>query len=136
VRSLGADRVVDYTREDFTTSGRQYDLILDNVANHSFTALRRALTPQGLIVPNSGHGGMRYVFKAFLLAPFVRQVGRMYVASTNGKDLTLLKEWIEAGQVKPVIDRAYPLNDTPEAFRYLEKGHARGKVVININGRE
>ncbi len=136
VRSLGADHVIDYTREDFTTSGRQYDLILDNVANHSFTALRRALTPQGLIIPNSGHGGMRYVFKAFLLSPFVRQVGHMYIAATNGKDLTTLKELIEAGKVKPVIDRAYPLIETPEAFRYLEQEHARGKVVINLNGKE
>ncbi len=132
VRSLGADHVIDYTREDFTTSGRQYDLILDNVANHSFTALRRALTPQGVIIPNSGHGGMRYVFKAFLLSPFVRQVGRMYVSSTNGKDLTLLKELIEAGKVKVVIDRTYPLSNTPEAFRYLEQEHARGKVVIHV----
>ena len=132
VRSLGADHVVDYTREDFTTSGQRYDRILDNVANHSFTALRRTLTPQGLIIPNSGHGGMTYVFKAFLLSPFVRQVGGMYVTKSSGEDLTLLKEWIEAGKVKPVIDRTYPLHDTPEAFRYLEKEHARGKVVISL----
>jgi NADPH:quinone reductase-like Zn-dependent oxidoreductase len=136
VRSLGADHVIDYTREDFTANGRQYDVILDNVANHSFTVLRRALTPHGLIVPNSGHGGMSYVFKAFLLSPFVRQVGHMYIASTNRKDLTVLKELIEAGKVKPVIDRSYPLTATPEAFRYLEKEHARGKVVIHLNGKE
>jgi NADPH:quinone reductase-like Zn-dependent oxidoreductase len=136
VRSLGADHVIDYAREDFTAGGRKYDLILDNVANHSFTALRRALTSQGLIVPNSGHGGMTYVFKAFLLSPLMRQVGRMHVTSTSNKDLTVLKDLIEAGKVKPVIDRAYPLNDTLEAFRYVEKGHARGKVVINLNGRE
>ena len=132
VRSLGADHVIDYTREDFTTSGRQYDLILDNVANHSFTALRRTLTPQGLIVPNSGHGGMTYVFKAFLLSPFVRQVAGMYVTQSRSQDLALLKEWIEAGQVTPVIDKTYPLNETPAAFRYLEKEHARGKVVISV----
>jgi NADPH:quinone reductase-like Zn-dependent oxidoreductase len=132
VRSLGADHVIDYSREDFTTSGRQYDLILDNVANHSFTALRRVLTPHGLIVPNSGHGGMTYVFKAFLLSPFVRQVASMYVTQSCGKDLALLKEWIEVGKVKAVIDRTYPLCDTPEAFRYLEKEHARGKVVITV----
>jgi NADPH:quinone reductase-like Zn-dependent oxidoreductase len=136
VRSLGADHVIDYTREDFTASGRQYDLILDNVANHSFTALRRALTPQGLIVPNSGHGGMTYVFKAFLLAPFVHQVGRLHVAATNRTDLTVLKDLIEAGKVTPVVDRVYPLRDTPDAFKYLEKEHARGKVVINLNGKE
>ena len=136
VRSLGADHVIDYAREDFTQNGRRYDLILDNVANHSFTALRRALTPQGMIIPNSGHGGMRYVFKAFLLSPFVRQVGRMYVAAANGKDLAILKELIEAGKVKSVIDRTYPLRDTPEAFRYLEKEHARGKVIITIAAQE
>jgi NADPH:quinone reductase-like Zn-dependent oxidoreductase len=136
VRALGADHVIDYTREDFTQNGRRYDLILDNVANHSFTALRRALTPQGLIVPNSGHGGMRYVFKAFLLSPFVRQVGHMYVATPNGKDLAILKELIEAGKVKAVIDRTYPLRDTPEAFRYLDEEHARGKVIITIAAQE
>lgn len=136
VRSLGADHVIDYTREDFTTNDRKYDLILDNVANHSFSALRRALTPTGLIIPNSGHGGMSYVFKALVLSPFVRQIGRMYVAATNSKDLTALKELSEAGKVKPVIDRVYPLADTPEAFWYLEKEHARGKVVINLNGKE
>jgi NADPH:quinone reductase-like Zn-dependent oxidoreductase len=133
-RSLGADHVIDYTREDFTISGRQYDLILDNVANHSFTALRRTLSPQGLIIPNSGHGGMTYVFKAFLLSPFVRQVGSMYLTKSSSKDLALLKEWIEAGKVKPIIDRTFPLRDTPEAFRYLEKEHARGKVVITVAG--
>jgi NADPH:quinone reductase-like Zn-dependent oxidoreductase len=132
VRSLGADHVIDYTREDFTTSGQHYDRILDNVANHSFTALRHALTPQGLIIPNSGHGGMTYVFKAFLLSPFVRQVGSMYLTRSSDKDLALLKEWIEAGKVKVVIDRTFPLRDTPEAFRYLEKEHARGKVVITV----
>jgi NADPH:quinone reductase-like Zn-dependent oxidoreductase len=132
VRSLGADHVIDYTREDFTTSGQQYDRILDNVANHSFTALRRILTPHGMIIPNSGHGGMTYVFKAFLLSPFVRQVESMYVTKSSGKDLALLKEWIEAGKVKVIIDRTYPLRDTPEAFRYLEKEHARGKVIITI----
>lgn len=132
VRALGADHVIDYTREDFTTRGRQYDLILDNVGNHSFTALRRALTPQGLLVPNSGYGGMRYVFKALLLAPFLREVSRMVVAATNAKDLTVLKALIEAGQVTPVVQRTYPLPQAPEAFRFLESEHARGKVVVAL----
>jgi NADPH:quinone reductase-like Zn-dependent oxidoreductase len=132
VRSLGADDVVDYTRKDFTQNGRRYDLILDNVASHSFSDLMRVLTPQGLIVPNSGHSGMGYVFKAFLLSPFLRQLGSMYLAVPNGKDLTELKEWIETGKVKPVIERTYPLCETPEAFRYLDKEHARGKVVITV----
>lgn len=132
VRSLGADDVVDYTREDFTQNGRRYDLILDNVASHSFSDLMRVLTPQGLIVPNSGHSGMGYVFKAFLLSPFLRQLGSVYFAVPNGKDLTELKEWIETGKVKPVVERTYPLCETPEAFHYLNKEHARGKVVITV----
>jgi len=130
VLSIGADHVVDYTKEDFTKSGQSYDLILDNVANHSFSDLRRALTQQGIIIPNSGHGGMSYVFKAFLLSPFMRQQGSLYVARPNDKDLLILKELIESGKITPVIDRTYPLGDTPEAFRYLEEVHARGKVVI------
>ncbi|MBI3175320.1 MAG: NAD(P)-dependent alcohol dehydrogenase [Chloroflexi bacterium] len=132
VRSLGADDVVDYTRKDFTQNGRRYDLILDNVASHSFSEMMRVLTPQGLIVPNSGHSGMGYVFKAFLLSPFLSQLGSMYFAVPNGKDLAQLKEWIETGKVKPVIDRTYELRETPDAFRYLDKEHARGKVVITV----
>ena len=132
VRSLGADDIVDYTRQDFTQNGRRYDLILDNVASHSFSEIMRVLTPQGLIVPNSGHSGMGYVFKAFLLSPFLRQLGSVYFAVPNGKDLTQLKEWLETGKVKPVIDRTYPLYEAPEAFRHLDKEHARGKVVITV----
>jgi len=132
VRSLGADDVVDYTRKDFTQNGRRYDLILDNVASHSFSDLMRVLTPQGRIVPNSGHSGMGYVFKAFLLSPFLRQLGSMYLAVPNGKNLTQLKEWIETGKVKPVIERTYQLRETPEAFRHLDKEHARGKLVITV----
>lgn len=132
VRSLGADDVVDYTRQDFTQNGRRYDLILDNVASHSFSEMMRVLTPQGLIVPNSGHSGMGYVFKAFFLSRFLRQLGSMYFAVPNGMDLMELKEWIETGKVNPVIERTYPLSETPEAFRYLDKEHARGKVVIMV----
>lgn len=132
VRSLGADHVIDYTRENFTQSTGRYDLILDNVASHSFAELRRVLTPQGMIVPNSGHGGMGYVFKAFVLSPFTRQLGGMYLASPNDKDLDFLKELIESGKLKPVMDRTYPLHQTPNAFRYLEESHAQGKIVITI----
>jgi len=132
VRSIGADHVIDYTKEDFTKSGQRYDLILDNVANHSFSDLRRVLTPQGMIVPNSGHGGMGYVIKAFALSPFIRQIGGMYLARPNNKDMVFLKDLIEAGKITPVIDRTYPLSDTPEAFRYLEESHAQGKVVIIV----
>ncbi len=132
VRSLGADHVIDYTREDFTQGSQRYDLILDNVASRSFSDLRRVLNPQGVIVPNSGHGGMSYVLKAFVLSPFTHQVAGMYLASPNAKDLAFLRDLIETGKLRPVIDRTYPLHQTPDAFRYLEKSHAQGKVVINL----
>lgn len=112
VRSLGADHVIDYTREDFTRSGQRYDLILDNAANHSFSALRRVLTPQGRIIPNSGHGGMSYVLKAFLLSPFMRQQDKPLFTTTNGNDLDVLRELIEAGKVTPIC----------RALRFLSRG--------------
>ncbi len=132
VRSLGADHVVDYTQEDFTRSGRRYDLILDNAASHSFGDLKRALTPEGVILPNSGHGGMGYVIKSFALAPFMRQLGRMYMAQSSGANMKTLAELIEAGQVTPVIDRSYPFAEIPAALGYAAQGHARGKVVIAV----
>ena len=132
VRSIGADDVIDYSKEDFTKSGRRFDLILDNVANHSFSDLRRVLTPRGRIIPNSGNAGMTYVFKAFILSLFRRQQGDLLLATANNKDLVFLKELAEAGKLKPVIDKTYPLSETVETFRYLEENHARGKVVINV----
>jgi len=132
VYSIGADHVVDYTREDFTRHGRRYDLILDNVGNRAFADLRRALTPQGLIVPNSGHGGMTYVFKGFLLAAVMRQQGKPLMTKNNDKDLTYLKGLIEAGQITPVIDRTYSLSETPTALGYAAGRHVRGKVVITV----
>jgi NADPH:quinone reductase-like Zn-dependent oxidoreductase len=130
VRSLGADHVIDYTREDFTKGDRRYDLILDNVASRAFFDLKRVLKPNGLILPNSGHGGMSYVFKAFLLSAFSRRHGRPFMAVPNHTDLTVLKELCESGKVKPVIDKTYPLSETPKALGYLDQEHARGKVVI------
>jgi NADPH:quinone reductase-like Zn-dependent oxidoreductase len=132
VRSLGADHVIDYTREDFTQGEPRYDLILDNAASHSFAAYRRVLAPGGTLMPNSGHAGMGYVVKAFILPVFVRQVERPFVARPNQDGLITLKELVEAGRVTPVIDRTYPLEETAEAFRYLDQGHARGKVVIVV----
>lgn len=132
VRSLGADHVVDYTCADFTNNGWRYDLILDNVASRSFADLRRVLTPQGKIIPNSGHAGMGYVFKAFALSLVRREHGSMYVASPNGQTLATLKDFSEAGKITPVIDRTYPLSETPAAFQYLVNEHARGKVVISM----
>ena len=132
VRSIGADHVIDYTQQDFTQSGQRYDLILDQVANHSLSDCRRALTPQGTHIPNSGLSGMGYVVKAFVLSLFVRQQGRPFLIA-NSDGLVVLKELIEAGKVTPVIDRTYPLSETREAFRYLNEGHARGKVVITLD---
>lgn len=132
VLSIGADHVVDYTKADFTKSGQRYDVILDNVANRSLSDLRRTLSPRGKIVPNSGHGGMSYVIKAFVLSAFMRRQGRPLVLSANTKDLTLLRELLESGKIKPVIDRIYSLRETPQAIGYVGHGHARGKVVITV----
>jgi NADPH:quinone reductase-like Zn-dependent oxidoreductase len=132
VRAIGADHVVDYTKEDFARGNRRYDLILDNVGNRGFSDLRRALTPQGRIIPNSGHGGMTYVFKAFLLAPLMRQQDKPLTTTPNGKDLAALTEMIEAGKITPVIDRTYPFDEIPAALGYAAEGHARGKVVITV----
>ncbi len=132
VRSIGADHVIDYTREDFTQGDARYDVILDNVASHSFADYRRVLEPGGTLIPSSGHAGMGYVFKAFLLSLFVRQQGRPLVSTPNPDDLSALTGMVESGRVAPVIDRTYPLSETAEAFRYLDQGHARGKVVIVV----
>jgi NADPH:quinone reductase-like Zn-dependent oxidoreductase len=136
VGSIGADHVIDYTREDFTQGKPRYDLILDNVASHSFADYRRVLEPGGTLMPNSGHAGMGYVIKAFLLPLFVRQVERPFVARPNQDDLITLKELVEAGRVTPVIDRTYQLRETAEAFRYLDQGHAHGKVIIVVTKGE
>ena len=132
VRSIGADHVIDYTKEDFTKSGQRYDLILDNVGNHSFADCRRALTPAGTHLPNTGHGGMGYVIKAYIFSAVMRQHASPFLSVPNAEDLIFIKDLIEAGKVMPVIDKTYPLSDTPEAFRYLEEEHARGKVVISM----
>ena len=130
VASLGADHVIDYTQEDFTQGGPRYDLILDNAGNHSLSKLRRALAPTGRLIPNSGSAGLGTFITAFVSSPFLRQQGRPYLSVPKLKDLTFLKELIEAGKVTPAIDRTYPLSDAADAFRYLGNGHARGKVVI------
>ena len=132
VRSIGADHVIDYTQEDFVQSGRRYDLIVDNVGNRSFSDYRRVLTPGGIHLPNTGHGGMGYVFKAYALSAFMRQHASPFLSVPNAEDLLYLKDLIEAGKVRLVIDRSYPLSETPQAFRYLEEEHAQGKVVITM----
>jgi NADPH:quinone reductase-like Zn-dependent oxidoreductase len=136
VREIGADHVIDYAREDFTQGSERYDVILDNVASHSLSATRRALTPDGLLVPSSGHAGMGWVIAAALQSMFVRQQGALFVAATNTETLLELNDLIEADKVTPVVDRTYPLGETAKAFAYLDEGHARGKVVIAVEGSE
>ena len=138
VRSIGANQVIDYTRDDFAQMGQRYDVILDTAGNRSLPHLRRALTPRGTLVIVGGEGGDRWIggtdrqLRALVLSPFVRHNLRSFVSTERTEDLQCLKELIEAGKVTPVIDRTYPLSDVPEAIRYLEQGHARGKVVISV----
>jgi NADPH:quinone reductase-like Zn-dependent oxidoreductase len=139
VRSMGANHVIDYTREDFADGSRRYDVILDTAGNRSLSLLRSAMAPKGTLVLVGGEGGGRWlggfdrqVFRAPLLGMFVSQRLRMLVSKETRKDLEALSELIEAGKATPVIDRTYPLVEAPEAIRYLAEGHARGKVVITV----
>jgi NADPH:quinone reductase-like Zn-dependent oxidoreductase len=138
-RALGADHVIDYTREDFTRNGQHYDLILAVNGFRSIFDYRRALTPRGIYVMTGGSKAQ--LFQALLLGPWIslagsRKMGAL-TSTANLKDLLFLKELLESGKIEPVIDRRYPLNEVPEAIRYLEEGHAGGKVVITVvhNGR-
>jgi NADPH:quinone reductase-like Zn-dependent oxidoreductase len=138
VRSIGADRVIDYTRENFTTAGERYDLVLDCVGNHSLSACRRVLTSTGIYVAVGGPTGrwmigfIARVLAGMALSRFGRQKFALAQTKTNKADLHTLAELIEGRKVGPVIDRRYTLVEVPEAIRYLEGGHARGKVVITI----
>jgi NADPH:quinone reductase-like Zn-dependent oxidoreductase len=135
VRSIGADHVIDYTREDFTTRAERYDLILDNVGNHSMAQTRRALTPGGMLISNGGghaDGKLGRTVRTMLVSMFVRQQASPTVKSQNHDDLVALTSLVEAGKVRPVIDRTYPLTQTPEAIDHVAAGHARGTVVISV----
>ncbi|HKV59615.1 MAG TPA: NAD(P)-dependent alcohol dehydrogenase [Ktedonobacteraceae bacterium] len=136
VHSIGADHVIDYTQEDFTRNGRHYDLIYDAVGNRSVSDYRRALNPNG-ICAIAGFQSLPRLFEHMVLGPLRskignKKVGLMGIAQINQKDLVFVKELVEAGKVVPVIDRRYSLCETAEAIRYLEEGHARGKVVITV----
>ena len=141
VRSLGADHVIDYTKEDFAKGEQRYDVILDNVPNHSLSECRRILNPNGKYVmiggggPNDSRwiGPFGRVINTMILSPFVSQKMGMMMADPSQKDLAVLADMIQSGKVKPVIDRTYKLSEVPEAIRYLEQGHARGKVVITVD---
>jgi NADPH:quinone reductase-like Zn-dependent oxidoreductase len=138
VRSIGADHVIDYTRDDFAEGEQRYDVILDIGGNSPLSRLRRALTPKGTLVIAGGEtegrwlGGSDRQLRAVLLSPFVGQKLGTFVSRENHEDMIVLKELIEAGKVTPVIDRIYPLSEVPKAIRYMRKGHARGKVVIAV----
>jgi NADPH:quinone reductase-like Zn-dependent oxidoreductase len=132
VRSIGADHVIDYTKEDFTQSEERYDFILDNVSNKSVSDCRRALTRSGTLIPNGGTAGLWYILKANLSSLFMRKKARTFVSKGKKENLVVLTELIQAGKVTPVIDRTYPLSQVPDAIRYVETRHARGKVVIAV----
>jgi NADPH:quinone reductase-like Zn-dependent oxidoreductase len=137
VRSLGARHVVDYMTTDFTRTGTRYDVILDNVEARPLAAVRRALAPTGTLIPNSGRGGrwlgpIGRILKARLLSGFTRQQLKPFVSIEKREDLLTLADLLATGQVKPVIDRTYPLEEAAEALRYVATGHARGKVVITL----
>jgi NADPH:quinone reductase-like Zn-dependent oxidoreductase len=134
VRSIGADRVIDYTREDFCQSGERYDLIFTVVGHHSILEFSRALAPNGIYVGSTNETSL--ILQAMLLGPFVSMTGEKkmvnLMAETTAEDLDFLKELLESGKVAPVIDSSYPLSKVPDAVRYYGEGHARGKVVISV----
>jgi len=141
VRSLGADHVIDYTKEDFTKGDQRYDVILDNVANRSLSECRRVLNPDGKYVLIGGGGvnesrwlgpGLTHALKAMFLSKFVSQQMGMMLAELNHDDLAFIADLMESGKVTPVIDKRYKLSELPQAIEYLEQGHARGKVVVNV----
>jgi NADPH:quinone reductase-like Zn-dependent oxidoreductase len=135
VRSIGADHVVDYTQEDFTAGAERYDLILDNVGNHSMAQTRRALTPDGTLISNGGghaDGKLGRTIRAMFASMVVRQQATPTVKTQNRDDLVALKDLVEAGKVTPVIDRTYPLNEAPAAIGHVAAGHARGTVVMTV----
>src|SRR5881398_1849608 len=142
VRSLGADHVIDYTKEDFTKGDQRYDVILDNVANHSLSECRRVLNPDGKYVLIGGGGvnegrwlgpGLTHALNAMFLSKFVSQEMGMMLAELNHDDLAFIADLMQSGKVTPVIDKTYTLGELPQAIEYLEQGHARGKVVVKVD---
>ncbi len=137
VRSIGADHVIDYTREDYTESGQHYDLIIDNVGNHPLLANRRALSPDGILVMVGGLKGnwiapLKSPIKALILSPFVGQDFVTLLAKLRKEDLAKLADLMQEGKVTPVIDSRYRLSEVPKAIRHSENGHARGKIIIDL----
>jgi len=139
VKSIGADHVIDYTKEDFTQGSVRYDLIIDNVGSHTLSEYRRVLTPNGKLVIVGGPsddpwlGPLTTSVKAYLVSPFVSQKMIFMLAEANGEDLNVLRDLMQTGKLTPVIDRRYPLSETAQAISYLEQGHAKGKVIIAVD---
>lgn len=134
VKSLGADEVIDYTKEDFTVGGPRYDAIFDNVASHPTRVARRALVPGGIHVPSSGHGGMGWIIRAALEGLFVREQGSPFLAVAKRDDLEALARMIDEGLVSPVVEATYPFEQTVDALTRVDAGHTRGKLVIAVSG--
>lgn len=137
VHSIGADHVIDYTQEDFARGSERYDLILDNVGNHSLSAARRALTAEGLLLANGApisgwFGGLGHIAASFSVSLFTGRQGRPFVSMPNPEDLATLKELVEAGKLTPIIDRTYPLSETPEAMAHVGEGHSQGKTIVTV----
>jgi NADPH:quinone reductase-like Zn-dependent oxidoreductase len=138
VRSIGADYVIDYTQEDFTENGCTYDVVVDNAGTRSLRDTGRAMSPKGTLIPNNGQldrlwvASLPRLFRTLAWSLFVGQKARMVFSTANREDLESLKEMIEAGQVKPLVDRTYQLTEAPEAMAYLGEGHARGKIVVVV----
>jgi NADPH:quinone reductase-like Zn-dependent oxidoreductase len=142
VRSIGADQIVDYTKVDFTKSGQRYDLLFDNIGNHSFSERRRILNPNGICVMvgvgGSGATGGQILgvlageLNAYIRSRFLSQKFRTFLAQLNQKDLNTLGDLMQSGKMTPVIDKKYKLSEVQDALKYLEQGHARGKVVITV----
>ncbi len=138
VQSIGADRVIDYTQQDFTEGSQHYDLIIDTVGTHSLSAYRRVMNPHGALVMVGSQDKGRWIgalsgsIRALLYSPFVSQKFIFMLASLDQKDLVVLSDLMQGGRVTPVIDRRYRLSEVPEAIRYLEQGHARGKVIVTL----
>ena len=133
MRSIGADKVIDYTKEDFTKNGQHYDFILDFAAHHSIFDYKRALSPKGVYAVVGGSSAR--VFQAMVMGPLISMMGSKKMSvlfHKPNKGLDSMKKLFEAGKVKPVIDKRYPLSEVPEAFRYFGDGHAQGKVVITL----
>jgi NADPH:quinone reductase-like Zn-dependent oxidoreductase len=137
VRAIGADHVIDYTKENFTESGKRYDVIIDNVGNHPLLDSRQALTPNGILVMVGGPSGdwigpLINPLKALAISPFVDQEFALFLGRMNKEDLIVLSDLMQAGKMTPVIDKRYPLNEVPAAIQYSEEGHARGKIVVAV----